>query len=119
MATKKQNEMAQPLKPKGHYDLIHNPAYRRNYDCKLSSHKRLRTSQVVDERTGKICNKSEFVPVDRVKEMENYSVNDFALENLLAVGAKLDAVTLSMDSLSSVDGVASTLASIPTETPTE
>ena len=119
MATKIENFKAEPLKPKGHYDLIHNPAYRRTYDCKLTLHKRLLTSQEVDERTGKICKKTEFVPVDRVKEMENYSVNDFALENLLAVGVKLDTVTLSMDSLSSVDCVASTLASIPTETPTE
>lgn len=78
---------------------------------------RLVTTQELDENTGKILNKSVFKPVDRVSEMQNYSVNDFALENLLAVGAPLVPAMLKRDNLSSVDTISRSINSfeIPTD----
>lgn len=82
--------------------------------CHVSCTCNSRLTQVeeFDESTGKILRKSVFKPVDRSAEMQNYSVNDFALENLLAIGAPLSPALLRRDNLSSVDAINTHLNSI-------
>lgn len=54
--------------------------------------KRLHISVVKSDVTNTLVRKSEFKEIDRVKEMENYRVCDFSLENLLAIGANISTV---------------------------
>ena len=86
----------------------------RTPDCHVSCTCNSRLSQVeeYDEPTGKVLRKSVFKPVDRVAEMQNYSVNDFSLDNLLAIGAPLTPALLRRDNLSSIDAINSHLNSI-------
>ena len=66
------------------------------------------TTSNLDEDTGRMISKTELRTVDRKEEMKNYRVQDFCLENLLAIGAPLTPVQLegSRDaSMSAIEGV--------------
>lgn len=61
--------------------------------------------QRVDDTTGIVVRTSECVTVDRVKEMENYRVSDFSLENQLACGVSLSSCKLSSSVFEFLDRV--------------
>lgn len=71
------------------------------------------------EITKKLLRKSNFVPTDRKGEMDKYRVSDFALENLLEVGATLKPCSLSTSQFTAVRNLESKLASIPEPTKPE
>lgn len=65
--------------------------------------------KVVD---GKIVNSVEFIIEDKSKE-QDYTVDDFALENLLASGADLKELKFNQISLNAIDKFVNGLDSLP------
>ena len=85
--------MEKQKKPQSYYSRINS---NNTPECvvKHAPRRVLKETTYLDEGLNRIIRKSEFCTVDRQKEMENYKVNDFALENLLAIGADLQACRL-------------------------
>ena len=69
--------------------------------------------QTLDPATQRIHTTIEKKTFSRAEEMRPFNVSDFALENLIAIGAKLDSTTLQMDMHSEVSAMATTLANLP------
>lgn len=69
--------------------------------------------KVVD---GKIVNAVEFIVEDKSKEQE-YTVDDFALENLLASGVDLKEMKFNQISLNAIDKFVNGLDSLPSLNP--
>lgn len=83
--------------------------------------KRFVTEQVKDERSNRIISRSKFQPIDNAKVMAKYKVSDFALENLIAIGANLQPCKLSTNTFASISNMEKQLSNIveQSNTPTE
>lgn len=68
--------------------------------------------QVVNEQSRSLKTKVEMRTINRADEMRPYRVSDFSLDNLIAVGAKLNPTVLNASPHKSVTDMALTLQSI-------
>lgn len=68
--------------------------------------------QVVNEKTRTLKTKVEMRTINRADEMRPYRVSDFSLDNLIAVGAKMNPAVLNASPHKSVTDMAATLQSI-------
>ena len=89
---------------------LHSP--RPKFHCDEINTKRVIVRHQYNDRLGRVIQSLDLEEVDPIKEFAIYSVNDFSLENLLAVGAQLKPLTLTTDNLSSVSNISSMLSSI-------
>ena len=67
-------------------------------------------TQIFDERSKTFVTKVEMKTIDRTEEMKPYKVSDFSLNNLIAVGAKLDPTRLDASPLKAVADMEQSLA---------
>lgn len=74
--------------------------------------KRFVTEQVKDERSNRIISRSKFQPIDNAAAMSKYRVSDFALENLIAIGANLQSCKLSTNTFASISNMEKQLSHI-------
>ena len=51
---------------------------------------------------GRVLTRRSFQKIDRVKEMSAFTINDFSLENLLAIGANMSPASLSSNAFESL-----------------
>ena len=69
-------------------------------------------SQKLDEKSKRVVRSVEYRTSNSAEEMNRFCVNDFALENLLAVGAPLSSTSLSPDKFAILDKM-ETIANTP------
>ena len=99
-----------------HFERIHT-------DCRpvlqMSPRPTVRSKRVssVDPITNRVITKIEKVTIDRPEEMKIYQCSDFAMENLLAVGATLNPTSMTASPYKAVSDMQSVLSNL--ETPTE
>ena len=74
--------------------------------------KRFVTEQVKDERSKRIISRSKFQPIDNATAMSKYKVSDFAMENLIAIGANLQPCKLSTNTFASISNMETQLSNI-------
>ena len=67
---------------------------------------------IKDVKTNKLLKQSKFVPIDRSNEMDKYKVSDFALENLLEVGATLKPCSLTSSQFVAIRSLEDKLSNI-------
>ena len=95
-------------------NLSHRERLTKHCDCCVESSnlptiRKVRVQRVVGNR---VINKVELKTIDRASEMKPYRSSDFAMDNLLAVGAKLDPTRLIGSPLKNIDDMARTLDSV-------
>lgn len=59
----------------------------------------------LDETTGTIISESSYVKQDNVTELNKYKIADFSLNNLIAVGATLNPVTMNKSTMENIDNL--------------
>ena len=74
--------------------------------------------QKLDEVNQRIVTELQTKTFNRAEEMKPYKVSDFCLENLIAIGAKLEPTTLQGSANQVISDIATTLASMPQPTET-
>lgn len=79
---------------------------------KKEPNKRLMRVQVLDPISKRMVTKSEYRSIDRRKEMEHYTMNDFCVENLLSAGVNMQYGTLTGSHHSSVENMKRELSKI-------
>ncbi len=99
------------LKPLPHYERIRtNCAPVISLPCRpIIRKQRVNT---FDENTGLMSTKVKYVTIDRKAEMKPFRVSDFSLDNLLAIGAKLDSAQLTASPLAQVANMEKTLSNL-------
>lgn len=66
----------------------------------------------LEETTGTIITESTYVKQDNVTALNKYKVADFSLNNLIAVGASLNPVTMSKSTVETIDNLTHQCANI-------
>lgn len=85
------------IKPIAFYDRNHNRRYIHKTDYDEREHRVLSFTETLNEKTGTVSKKSSYRTVNRYEEMKNYKISDFSIENLTAIGAKLQTTQLKAD----------------------
>lgn len=103
------------LKPLSHFDRTHS----KMCPCPIT-HTNLVEREVrvqkLDEVNQRIVSELQTKTFIRAEEMKPYKVSDFCLENLLAVGAKLEPTTLQGTANQVITDIVSTLETLPQPT---
>lgn len=76
--------------------------------------RRLTITSVLDKETKRMEKQSEFITIDVKSDLSKYKVSDFALENLLAVGATLKPCVLQGSRFENIRRIESSLENIQT-----
>ena len=74
--------------------------------------KRFVSEKVKDDRSNRIISRSKYLPIDNNKTLSKYKVSDFALENLIAIGAELKPCKLNTNNFVSISKMEKQLSNI-------
>lgn len=75
--------------------------------------RRLVRTSTFDETIGRMVTRTKYETISRVEEMKPYRVSDFCLENLVAVGAKLQSTNLTASPHKAISDMQDVLENIP------